>query len=453
MDNENSVLVDKITIKTIDGEEVLVNAGDGKPFSSSVRCVEIVQQERFGFNENLIQQILDGFDNVKRYSYLRHDKDRQENGSFKPPHWHLVLDFKNPQPMKTLLKRFQRDGVYITFNQFEKCKDGFEGAVTYQTHRNAPEKFQYDSSAVVCNFDYDELADKYIEKHADTDLLARLLKSIAAGEVLEYNIADVVDVSFYTMFKRKIDDAFEYRSRISVKQQRNMSVIYIHGSAGSGKTLSAQKLAVDFFGYSPKQVYVSSSGKDWIDGYMNEPVFILDDFRPKGTSVPKFLKALDNYCNSRIDSRYRSKNFSECKLLFITSVIPFDSIWNNLDQSDFDNENVSLSEARKQLERRLSAHIEVEGDKLFYEENIAPFNRYILPNPAWEEVQARRAGTSLTQAQQMFREKLCSLGVDPVDDSSIWAAGFTFRKASPADGFISDAKMSSQMQLIFNDIC
>lgn len=424
-----------IQVRTVDGDLVEVPAGEGKPYAKSVRGLEIVQQERFGFNGDHIFKCLDNWSVVKRFSYIRHDKDRLQNGELKLPHWHLALEFNSPVPIQTVLNRFRSDTVYLSYNQFEKFKAGFEGAATYQTHRMSPEKFQYDSSLVVCNFDYDELADVFCSKHGEEDILNKLLMSIANGEVLEYNIYKVVDVSFYASFRRKIEDAFLYRSMISAKHNRNMAVIYVHGPAGSGKTLSAQRIAEQIYGYTKEQIYISSSGRDWIDGYMNEPCFILDDFRPKGTSVPKFLKALDNYCNSRIDSRYRSKNFSECKLLFITSVIPFESIWSNLDQSDFDNENVSLSEARKQLERRLSAHIEVDNENLYYEENIAPFTRYVLPNPAWEEVQARRSGAGVNSAQQLFRDKMKELSIEPRNDGA-WVKTFTFRKEDPGNGFL-----------------
>jgi hypothetical protein len=208
MDNKENIRL----VKTIDGSSVEVSNDEGKPFASSVRCVEIVQQVKFGFTEEYIESCLDGWTCVKRYSYIYHDKDRKKDGSPKEPHIHLALEFKGPTPLKTVLNRFSSDKCYLAFNHLEKCKDGYMGAVAYQTHIIAPEKYQYDSSLVHCNFDYDEEVEAYCEKHGDKDLLEKLLKQIADGEVLEYNIYKHVDVSFYTMFKRRIDDAFEYRA-------------------------------------------------------------------------------------------------------------------------------------------------------------------------------------------------------------------------------------------------
>lgn len=76
-------------------------------------------------------------------------------------------------------------------------------------------------------------------------------------------------------------------------------VIWIHGATGTGKTRSAfesGRAMARAFGREEGDIWISSGGLRWFDGYDGQSVAILDDFRAKHcTSFAFFLRLLDRY--------------------------------------------------------------------------------------------------------------------------------------------------------------
>lgn len=69
----------------------------------------------------------------------RHDKDVKEDGELKKPHYHVLLCFGNTTTYKTALKYAEELGANIV-----KPISSSRGAYEYWTHKNNPEKAQYD---------------------------------------------------------------------------------------------------------------------------------------------------------------------------------------------------------------------------------------------------------------------------------------------------------------------
>lgn len=68
----------------------------------------------------------------------RHDKDKKEDGELKKPHYHVLLCFGNTTTYKTALKYAEELGANIV-----KPISSSRGAYDYWTHKNNPEKAQY----------------------------------------------------------------------------------------------------------------------------------------------------------------------------------------------------------------------------------------------------------------------------------------------------------------------
>lgn len=89
------------------------------------------------------------------------------------------------------------------------------------------------------------------------------------------------------------------RSLVRPKRTGPPVVFWIHGDTGFGKTRAAFSVAGRFnelLGGKPDDVWISSGGLRWFDGYDGQQSCILDDFRAKHVSSFAFLlRLLDRY--------------------------------------------------------------------------------------------------------------------------------------------------------------
>ena len=73
-----------------------------------------------------------------------HDKDVNEDGEIKKPHWHILLSFDGPVTLKAVEK------IALQLNCPEPRKVGSgKGLVRYMIHKDNPEKYQYGIDEIV----------------------------------------------------------------------------------------------------------------------------------------------------------------------------------------------------------------------------------------------------------------------------------------------------------------
>lgn len=114
---------------------------------SSFRTVEIMQEVDRGFSLHLVSEVVGEWSTLKDYAYILHDKDETR------PHIHLLMRFNVSVPTSAILNKF--DGV-VEFEHLQKCHS-WNGAMAYLTHRNRPNKYQYDDIEVYSNFDWKKM--------------------------------------------------------------------------------------------------------------------------------------------------------------------------------------------------------------------------------------------------------------------------------------------------------
>lgn len=78
--------------------------------------------------------------NCFKYAYILHDKDDTD------PHYHILCTFKQNKSFESV-RALMPEGQ----NTLVKPMKDKRGDYDYLTHLNCPEKYQYDSSAIVCN--------------------------------------------------------------------------------------------------------------------------------------------------------------------------------------------------------------------------------------------------------------------------------------------------------------
>lgn len=270
-----------------------------------------------------LEQIEKGVKNpaVTQYAYILHDKDVDSNGNKKEPHYHVFIWLKDSYDSKYVAQWFGVQEQYIV-----RIKDD-AGAMEYLTHSNETEqdKYQYDKSEIVANFDVEQGIKKAKEKKDKDARLKAVLAGIDSGEIRGYNFQEYLTCEEYVRWKRQVEAAFQYRTQKVKGANRAMKCIFITGQSGTGKTTYAKQIAEQ----KKYSVYVSSGSNDVLDDYQGQDCIILDDLRPSCMGLSDLLKMLDTNTASTVKSRYKNKVL-ECKLIIITTTLDIDTFFQNV---------------------------------------------------------------------------------------------------------------------------
>lgn len=89
------------------------------------------------------------------YAYILHDKDVKEDGTPKPPHYHVLLHFPNAKTKSAIRKLTELDKLDSDTTMLSEKLDNPHGAFKYLTHDTKKavddKKHKYDESEIVTN--------------------------------------------------------------------------------------------------------------------------------------------------------------------------------------------------------------------------------------------------------------------------------------------------------------
>lgn len=111
--------------------------------TSKSRCFFITANESAECYASMLEAIKDC--NYTLYALIKHDKDVNEDGTFKKEHYHAMVELANPVSFLSMQKRFK--GAHIEIPNFKKS------AYQYLVH-NSPKsktKYQYSLDEIVTN--------------------------------------------------------------------------------------------------------------------------------------------------------------------------------------------------------------------------------------------------------------------------------------------------------------
>lgn len=116
-----------------------------------------------------------------------HDKDINPTGEPKKPHYHIILNYDNTTTYNNVCKFLEPFNCPIP-----QPLESIRGYFRYLTHKDNPEKYQYDSSDIVCfnGFDssnYTELTQTQID-----NLKFSIIDFIRDNNINEYS--DLIEV-------------------------------------------------------------------------------------------------------------------------------------------------------------------------------------------------------------------------------------------------------------------
>ena len=309
---------------------------------------------------------------IEHYAGVIHDKDEDEiTGELKAPHTHIVLELRYPMtfrqvagqigmPEQTVCKihqkKMQGNGKWVV---------DIGGALSYLTHRNAPEKFQYPDDIVVATEGWDWRAVRAkSEKFQNTSDLEGIFSGIVEGVITEGNMTDYIDYHVYIENRKAIENAFEFRrKKLMQDHNRNILCMYLCGEKGTGKTT----LAKQFCEERKLRYFITGGSNDPLDSYSDEDAIIIDDARPSMFRPDEWLKLLDNNTGSLVKSRYHNKMI-QARYIILTSAVPIMQFF-----ADYGEEDPA------QLYRRIKVMMEVHKDIIClyeYDSNTGNYRQF-----------------------------------------------------------------------------
>lgn len=324
------------------------------------------------FFKGNVGDIIKSHKTIKYYAYILHDKDVGQS-----PHWTIYLNFgSSGVDTKQVGEWFG-----LQESQVERIKGRKTDALQYLTHSNDTQKnkYQYPVSEVIANFDFE----------------TEIKNSKILGDFKNYSYAKQLDyvhslpVSEQVSAYRQLDTLWKNHCKwMSMQTDRNISVMFITGRGGTGKTTYAKRLMKKL--YNDDFCVSSASNDPWQD-YLGQKGMILDDARDKVfENFSDFLKIIDNHTSSSVASRFSNKVFNG-ELIIITSSVPLNYWYRGRNSKGLpfavDNEGF------EQLYRRINCYVEVKRDTIIvYPEGVD--NRgfptglgHIYKNDLFEELQ------------------------------------------------------------------
>lgn len=117
-----------------------------------------------------------------------HDMDLKEDGSNKKPHFHLLVAYPNATTLNNFKSLFEICGLQKSdLHMVEFCNSGI-GYFRYLTHKDNPEKAQYDDCQIRIYNDYDGIFDKFRKTEIDkTNNLIRIFQLVDELDTVSFH--------------------------------------------------------------------------------------------------------------------------------------------------------------------------------------------------------------------------------------------------------------------------
>ncbi len=349
----------------------------------------------------------------EQYAIIVHDQEVDEQGQPKEADIHAMMSFKNPRSLASVAKKLGDKPQYIQKWDGE-ANNGYAYLIHATTKARKGGKHQYDPSDVLANFDYGALLTKIAldvaqvraERGANPKVL---LDALYAGVTTKEEIERQLSGSVYARYHRQIADvndkrlqneAEKWRKEMSEKNAR-ISVIWIYGAAGTGKTSLARECAEK----KGQPYYITGSSRDIFQSYNGEHTIIMDELRPRVIEYADLLRITDPHgidTQVMAPARYSDKPLA-CDLIIITS--PYSPSYFHWET--FKDKAVDL-DGFDQLQRRIALTICMDSDSIYAVKYNATWNQYVVipnstrPNPYSQAARASSAVDPIDIYNSMF---------------------------------------------------
>lgn len=333
------------------------------------------------FNE--IYNRLKNLEGLKIIALIVHDKDENKNG-LKDAHVHGYLEFTKQKTIASVSACLGIEPQYVEVPR--KGRYGRLNCLAYLVHAKNLDKYQYSPEEVETfeTFDYEEFIDDNLNdfrKYNATDKrkkgeigLDLALQEVQQGRLKLREIFRDEDLALlYAGHMQKFSEAFEFYGlrnamlRLDELEQGkyDLTVLYIQGAPGIGKSYLAREVAQKVREYGNKNGFASdvfsASSSNPFDDYYGEDILILDDLRQESLKISDWLKLFDPLNTAKMSARYRNKMIVP-RLVIVAN---YKSVEQFFGSFNFKNEDIN------QFKRRINFSSKI-SEKSF---GIPPFDR------------------------------------------------------------------------------
>lgn len=238
---------------------------------------------------------------VTRWAYAYHDKDvysaldeehnpDHRKGETKPPHWHIVMEFKNNAVEIGVVARWL--GIAENFVNVAKGQGAFLDCVQYLTHEDAKQrelgKYLYPDEEIKANFNFREQLMKRAERKAkygrDLDDKSAVRNEVIYRGMSLREVREKYPLIYQDDFTYLKKCRLNYITEIAEVPKVRMN-FYIEGEGGLGKGLISKAIAralVDpnrEIKYDDDIFFEIGQNDVSFEGYDGQPVIIWNDCR------------------------------------------------------------------------------------------------------------------------------------------------------------------------------
>ena len=234
-----------------------------------------------------------------------------------------------------------------------------------------------------------------------------LLDAMYNGDLTRDEVERRLTGSQLAYYKRQIDTIWEKVMQNKAKQWRKemiaqgkrVTVIWLYGTAGTGKTRCAKAIAER----QGQPYYVSGSSRDIFQQYNGEHTVILDELRPKVIAYQDLLRILDPYglfSDVMAPARYSDKPLVADVIIVTSPYSPY-SFWEKQFAGP-EGQTLAQTDGFDQLDRRVSMVMMMQQATIDLMSYDAGSRQYTVcrsrPNPYSQQTQS----ASTTNAAEMF---------------------------------------------------
>lgn len=385
------------------------------PQTKTPKCKHMMYAQKLSHlpagDMDTLQAIIEQQVRPERYALILHDKDVDAQGQPIAPDVHVMMSFSNARHISSIAKILQDKPQYI-----QAWGRNEENGYAYLTHRTKQAqiqgKHQYDPSEVIANFDYPAYLAKVQTKAAEAakqkDLTAKnLLDAMYAGALSKEEVERRLTGSQIGFYRRQIDaiwaqflknQAEEWRQQM-IAANKQVTVIWVYGAAGTGKTSLARHHASQ----SGQPYYISGSSRDIFQSYAGEHTIILDELRPKVMEYQDLLRILDPfsiYGGVMAPSRYADKALAADLIIITTPYSPYSFYCAQF------SDNTSKTDSFGQLQRRITLTIQMQQASIDLMEYDAQTCTYTpsstRPNPYSQQARPTPQNSATALFDKMF---------------------------------------------------
>lgn len=306
---------------------------------------------------------------IDQYALITHDKDTKKDGLPVAPHIHLVLCFTQRVRIRQIAKVLAQKAQYFEImtkrgNNLETSKNNAMAYLVHQTIQAKKEgKYQYKPSEVIANFDYSQLINKlkqslfYAPKQVLADFNAGNINKLEALKRIADSNSPRIPQYISSINKiEEVNNQLKQKKWIQEheKSHKPITVIWLYGQAGVGKTEFAKHIAIK---YSIDNNYdFTGSTRDLFQSVGTANSLIIDEIRPKDIPFSDILRICDPYNYRKYaGSRYKDKPIIADTIIFTSPYSPIQFFLKyKLDNQD----------NFKQFQRRITITIEVTDKQI-----------------------------------------------------------------------------------------